>query len=123
MIGPLSAVSTAPNPTEVLGPTLTSPQITAVGAIRAVGSMAGRLPECSIRSTRAWDVLIACQVQLRLAPTGHVVGIDMAAALRIAAARGFDLAVLSELLAAAETGLIEALSAGAWDLRFPNEAK
>ena len=58
----------------------------------------------------AWDVLLACQNQLRLAPSGHVVGIDLNATLRLAAARGCDLAVLSELLPAAEAGLIEALS-------------
>jgi Phage terminase large subunit (GpA) len=48
--------------------------------------------------------------QLRLAPTGHVVGIDMNTALRVGAARGCDLAVLSELLPAAEAGLVDALS-------------
>jgi len=58
----------------------------------------------------AWHVLLACQGQLRLAPSGHVIGIDMDAALRIAPARGCDLAVLSELLPAAEAGLVEALS-------------
>ena len=58
----------------------------------------------------AWDVLLACQGQLRLAPSGHVIGIDMNAALRLGAARGCDLAVLSELLPAAEAGLVEALS-------------
>jgi hypothetical protein len=47
-------------------------------------------------------VLLACQGQLRLAPSGHVIGIDMAAALQIAAARSHDRAVLSELLPAAE---------------------
>jgi hypothetical protein len=57
----------------------------------------------------AWDVLLACQGQLRLAPSGHIIGIDMDAALKIGAARGSDLAVLSELLPAAEAGLIEAL--------------
>ena len=58
----------------------------------------------------AWDVLLACQGQLRLAPSGHVIGIDMDAALSLAAARGYDLAVLSELVPAAEAGLVEALS-------------
>jgi hypothetical protein len=58
----------------------------------------------------AWDVLLACQGQLRLAPNGHVIGIDMEAALGIAAAREHELAVLSELLPAAEAGLVEALS-------------
>jgi hypothetical protein len=45
--------------------------------------------------------------QLRLAPSGQVIGIDMDAALG-ATARGFDLAVLAELLPAAEAGLTEA---------------
>jgi hypothetical protein len=55
-------------------------------------------------------VLVACPGQLRLAPSGHVIGIAMGVALRLVAARGFDLAVLSELLPAAEAGLVEALS-------------
>jgi hypothetical protein len=57
-----------------------------------------------------WDVLLDCQGQLRLAPSGHVVGVDMDAALRIGAARRRDLQVLSELLPAVEAGLVEALS-------------
>ena len=55
------------------------------------------------------EVLLACQAQLRLAPSGHLIGIDMDAALKIGAARGSDLAVLSELLPAAEAGLVNAL--------------
>jgi hypothetical protein len=58
----------------------------------------------------AWDVLLACQGQLRLAPSGQMIGIDMNAALKIGAARGCDLAVLSELLPAAEAGLVAAVS-------------
>ena len=58
----------------------------------------------------AWGVLLACQGQLRLAPSGHVIGIDMHAALKIGAARGGNLAVLPELLPAVETGLIDAFS-------------
>ena len=60
----------------------------------------------------AWGALLACQGQLRLAPSGRVVGIDMGAALGLSAARGCDLAVFSELLPAAEAGLVEALCAG-----------
>jgi hypothetical protein len=59
----------------------------------------------------AWEVLLACQRQLRLAPSGHVIGIDVSTALKIGAARRCDIAVLSELLPAAETGLVEALCA------------
>jgi hypothetical protein len=56
----------------------------------------------------ARDALLACQGQLRLAPSGHVIGIDMDTVLKIGAARGADLAALSELLPAAEAGLVEA---------------
>ena len=58
-------------------------------------------------------MLLACQGQLRLAPSGHVIGIDMNAALRMAGGRGYDLAVLSELLPTAEAGLVETLRADA----------
>jgi hypothetical protein len=58
----------------------------------------------------AWEVLLTCQGQLRLASSGYVIGIEMHAGLRLAAARGYDLAVLSELLPAAEAGLVEAVS-------------
>ncbi len=60
----------------------------------------------------AWDVLLACQGQLRLASSGHLVGIDMNTALRLGAARRYDLAVLSDLIPSAEAGLIEAIRAG-----------
>jgi hypothetical protein len=39
-----------------------------------------------------------------------VIGIDLGVALQVAAARGCDIAVLSELLPAVEAGMIEALS-------------
>ena len=43
--------------------------------------------------------------------SGHVVDIEMGVALGIGAARGYDLCMLSELLPAAEAGLIEAVYA------------
>jgi hypothetical protein len=58
----------------------------------------------------AWEVLLACQRQIRLAPSGHIMGVDIAAALRLAAVRGYDLGVLSEMLPATEAGLVDALS-------------
>jgi hypothetical protein len=56
-----------------------------------------------------WDALLACQGQLRLAAQ-HVVGIEMSTALTLGAARGHDVTALSELVPAAEAGLVEALS-------------
>ena len=53
---------------------------------------------------------MACLGQLRLASSGYVVGIDMTAALKIAEVRGFETGVVSELLQAAENGLIEAMN-------------
>jgi hypothetical protein len=52
-------------------------------------------------------VLLACRGQLRLAPSGHIVCVAMYAALRLAAAPACHLAVLSELLPAAEAELVE----------------
>jgi hypothetical protein len=63
----------------------------------------------SLQEHEAWEVLLACQGQLRLAPSGHVINIDLNAALKLGTARGHDLAALSELLPAAEAGLVEAL--------------
>jgi hypothetical protein len=56
-------------------------------------------------------VLLACQGQLRLAPSGHVVGIDMAAAFTFGSVRRYDLVALSELLPRAEAGMVEVLCA------------
>jgi len=52
---------------------------------------------------------MACLGQLRLAPSGHVIGIDMSAVMKVAEVRGCDLNVVSELLQAAEAGLVEAM--------------
>jgi hypothetical protein len=55
----------------------------------------------------AWDVLLACQGQLRLSTSGQVIGIDMQAALQLAVARSYDPPLLSELVPAAEAGVVE----------------
>jgi len=46
---------------------------------------------------------------LRFTPSGHVAGMDMSAALKIAEVGGCETGVMSELLGAAENGLIEAM--------------
>ena len=55
-------------------------------------------------------MLNACLGQLRFTPSGHVAGIDMNTALKIAEVRGFVPGVMSELLSAEENGLIEAMN-------------
>ena len=64
----------------------------------------------AIEEHQAWEVLNASFGQLRLVPSGNVLGIDTAAALRTARARGLDESTVSELLQAAEVGLIEAIN-------------
>ena len=64
----------------------------------------------ALEEHQAWDVLTASLGQLRIVAAGRDVGIDMTAALGIARARGFDEGVISELLQAAEAGLIEAVN-------------
>jgi hypothetical protein len=63
----------------------------------------------SLQEHEAWEVVLACQGQTRLAPSGRVIGIDMSAALKLGAARGSNLAALSELLPAGEAGMVESL--------------
>ena len=59
---------------------------------------------------QAWDMLNDCLGQLRFTPSGHVAGIDMNAALKLTEVRGFEPNVMSELLSAAENGLVEAMN-------------
>jgi len=56
-------------------------------------------------------VLTRCSGQLRLAPQGAgVIGLDLAAAIHLGRAAGYDEQALSELLPAGETGLVKALN-------------
>lgn len=50
-----------------------------------------------------------CSGQLRVVP-GAVIGLDLAAALRLGEALGHDLQALAELLPAGEAGLVKALN-------------
>ena len=56
-------------------------------------------------------MLTRCDGQLRLAPNASVVlGLDLAAALALATALGYEARSIAELLSAAEAGLIKALN-------------
>lgn len=48
--------------------------------------------------------------QLRLSPSGHVVGLGVDAALQIAQMRGYDTATVSELLQEAEAAIVPLLN-------------
>jgi hypothetical protein len=57
---------------------------------------------------QAWDLLMRCHGQLRLAGN-RVIGLDMAGALALADGLGYDRRAMAELLPPAEAGLIAGL--------------
>jgi hypothetical protein len=60
---------------------------------------------------QAWDVVTRCAGQLRLVPNASaVIGLDLAAAISLATALGYDTRSVGELLPAAEAGLVAALN-------------
>ena len=63
-----------------------------------------------VQEQQAWEILEASTTQLRLAPTGKVMGIDMTAALETAKARNFDLEIVTQLLKEGEAGILDALA-------------
>jgi len=51
--------------------------------------------------------------QIRIAPSGSVIGLDLGAALGMAAALGYNTAAAAELLPAAEAGIVAAVDEAA----------
>ncbi|WP_085440113.1 DUF7697 family protein [Magnetofaba australis] len=56
-----------------------------------------------------FEVVLACQSQLRVAPSGQVLGLDMSVALQMADAMGMERATAAELLPWAEIGMLEVM--------------
>ncbi|MCB9980262.1 MAG: hypothetical protein H6863_03880 [Rhodospirillales bacterium] len=63
-----------------------------------------------VQEQQAWEILEAATTQLRVAPTGKVMGIDMTAALETAKARNFDMEIVAQLLKEGEAGILDAVS-------------
>ena len=78
---------------------------------RELGGRAYReqAPE-TLEEHQAWDIVRAVQNHIRVGSTGHVLGLDLGLAIELSRARDFDLEILSELLPAAEAGLLDALN-------------
>lgn len=58
-----------------------------------------------------WDLALACTGQLRVAPSGAVLGFDHAAVLAMAAAHDVQTAAMAILLPAIEMALVDAVNA------------
>ncbi len=64
----------------------------------------------TLEEHQAWEIVRGVQNHLRVGPAGHVLGFDLGIAFELARARGYDLETLSELLPAAEAGMLETLN-------------
>ncbi len=53
---------------------------------------------------------MASMGQFRMAPSGHILGLDMATALTIATIRGYNAATVSELLQEAEVVIVSLMN-------------
>lgn len=58
---------------------------------------------------QAWDIILRCSGQLRMAQFG-ITGIDMDAALKVSNALGYDVHALAEFLPVCESGLVTAIN-------------
>ncbi|WP_420818893.1 DUF7697 family protein [Oleisolibacter albus] len=59
---------------------------------------------------QVWDLALACAGQLRIAPSGLVLGFDYGAVLTMAAAHDLPAAVVAVLAPAIEATLVEVVS-------------
>ncbi|MFM2042574.1 MAG: hypothetical protein RLY86_1150 [Pseudomonadota bacterium] len=60
---------------------------------------------------QVWDLALSCAGQLRIAPSGAVLGFDHAAVLAMAAAVGVPKVTVAILLLAVEVALVDAANA------------
>ena len=72
----------------------------------------------SLTEQQAWEVLIACRNQLRVTGLGQVLGLDLGTVLAVAGALGLRSPVLTELLVAADDGVMQAITEQAEDVDF-----
>lgn len=63
----------------------------------------------TVEGWEAWDVAGRCAGQFRIAPSGHVLGLDLGAAFAVGTALGCDVRWLAEFLPEVEAGMIGAL--------------
>ena len=57
----------------------------------------------------AWDVILRCDTQLRIVPSGNVLGFDLAALITVAEALGYGRQAFVSLIGSAEAGMIQGI--------------
>jgi len=63
----------------------------------------------TVEGWEAWDVAERCAGQLRIAPSGHVLGLDLGVAFTVGAALGYDARWLAGFLPEIEAGMVDGL--------------
>ncbi|MGE0256808.1 MAG: hypothetical protein AB7N54_19445 [Alphaproteobacteria bacterium] len=63
----------------------------------------------TVEGWEAWDVAERCAGQLRIALSGHVLGLDLAVAFAVGAALGCDARWLAEFLPEIEAGMVDGM--------------
>lgn len=57
----------------------------------------------------AWDVILRCDTQLRVVPSGNVLGFDLPAFITVAEALGYSLQAFVSLIGSAEAGMLQGI--------------
>ena len=58
---------------------------------------------------QAWDVILRCDTQLRVVPSGNVLGFDLPALLSVAEALGYSRQGFVTLIGSAEAGMLQGI--------------
>ena len=60
----------------------------------------------TIEGYEAWDVILRCDTQLKIVPSGNVLGFDQAVLLQTAEALGYSKRIFASLIGSAEAGML-----------------
>ena len=63
----------------------------------------------TIEGHEAWDVILRSDTQLRIAPSGNVLGFDLPALIEVAAALGYGMRPFVMLIGNAEAGMLQGI--------------
>ena len=63
----------------------------------------------TVEGYEAWDVILRCDTQLKLVPSGNVLGFDLPARLQVADALGYSRQAFVSLVGSAEIGMLQGL--------------
>ena len=63
----------------------------------------------TVEGFEAWDVILRADTQLRIVPSGNVLGFDLPALLQVAEALGYGRQAFVSLIGSAEAGMLQGI--------------